>query len=230
MNDTRISSVGEFDPFQFAAAFRGHDQVTGAYHDFIRIGPDQLGVLIADASSHGVPAAFVSVVAKMCCSAYCQSLDSPAAIFGTMNDHLSDVIQAEHFITMFAGTLDRSRMELVYSRAGHPLPLLYRADTRTVSPLDAAGIMLGVTEQPGYVDQRTELRRGDKLLLYTDGVVECRNPLDELFGVARLEAFLIREGHQSHDAVLELLEQELASFRGHRPFDDDVTVIIVSVA
>ncbi len=223
------SRVPEFEPFRFAVAFYGHDQVTGDYHDFIPIGPDRLGVLIADASGHGVPAAFVSVMAKMCCSAYCQGLESPAAMLRTMNDHLGDLIEAEHFITMFAVTLDRRTLELTYARAGHPLPLLYRAVSGDVSPLDAAGMMIGVMPDPGFADQRVHLQRGDKLLLFTDGVIECRNPQDELFRNERLESFLRREGHRPCQQLLQALENELSQFRNDCPFDDDVTVIVLEV-
>jgi phosphoserine phosphatase RsbU/P len=217
----------QFDPFRFAAAFRGHDQVTGDYHDFLPIGPDRLGILIADASGHGIPAAFVSVMAKMCCNAYCQNLESPAAILSTMNDHLGDLIEAEHFITMFAAILHRRSMQLSFARAGHPLPLLYRATTRVVTPLDGPGAMIGVMPDPPFSDEYVTLESSDKVLLFTDGVPECRNPDERELGTERLRSFLEREGHRPAEELLLTLEAELDRYRGDRPFDDDVTIIII---
>jgi sigma-B regulation protein RsbU (phosphoserine phosphatase) len=219
----------QLEPFRFAVAFHGHDQVTGDYHDFLPIDSDRLGVLIADASGHGVPAAFVSVMAKMCCNAYCLGLDSPAAMLGTMNEHLGDLIDSEHFITMFAAVLDRSNLALTYARAGHPLPFLYRASTGDVWTLDASGAMIGVMPDPVFENQRIDLEPGDKLLLFTDGVPECRNPLDQVLGTGPLASFLKREGHRSCTDLLHALENELSSFRAGRRFDDDVTIIIIEV-
>jgi sigma-B regulation protein RsbU (phosphoserine phosphatase) len=218
-----------FEPFQFSVAFRGHDQVTGDYHDFVPIGPDHLAVLIADASGHGVPAAFISVMAKMCCNAYCQGLDSPSAMLRAMNDHLGDLIDYEHFITMFIAVLDRRSLTLTYARAGHPLPLLFRAATSQVMALDAPGAMIGVMPDPDFEDQRLALEPGDKLLLFTDGVPECRNPADEVLGMVPLQSFLEREGHRPCSDLLDVLESELARFRSGRPFEDDVTIIVVEV-
>jgi sigma-B regulation protein RsbU (phosphoserine phosphatase) len=224
------SRVPDFAPYRFAVAFRGHEQVTGDYYDFVPLGPDRLGVLIADASGHGVPAAFVSVMTKMCCTAYCHGLESPAALLGTLNEHLGDLIEAEHFITMFAVCVDRHNRELTFARAGHPLPLLFRDRTGEVTRLDSIGIMLGVSTDPGYADEHVLLERGDKVLLFTDGVIECRNQDDELYGTDRLESFLRRDGRQACQVLIDSLEAELARFRAGRPFEDDLTVIVIEVA
>jgi phosphoserine phosphatase RsbU/P len=220
-------TLPQFEPFRFAVAFRGHDQVTGDYHDFLQLGPDRLGVLIADASGHGVPAAFVSVMAKMCCNAYCQGLDSPASILSAMNEHLSDLMEGDHFITMFAVVLHRQSLQLTYARAGHPLPMFYHAATQRVTLLDGPGAMIGVMPDPDFADQRVQLEPGDKVLLFTDGVPECRNTRDQELGTGPVQTFLQHEGHRSASELLRALEDELAHFRGDRPFDDDVTVIII---
>jgi sigma-B regulation protein RsbU (phosphoserine phosphatase) len=220
-------ALPQFEPFRFAVTFLGHDQVTGDYHDFLPLGPDRLGVLIADASGHGVPAAFVSVMAKMCCNAYCQGIESPAAILATMNEHLGDLIEADHFITMFAAVLNRRTLELTYARAGHPLPMLYHAANRRVTLLDGPGAMIGVMADPDFADQHLRLEPGDKVLFFTDGVPECRNEENLELGTNRVQSLLERQGHLAAAELLRCLEQELARFRGTRSFDDDVTIIIV---
>jgi sigma-B regulation protein RsbU (phosphoserine phosphatase) len=144
-----------------------------------------------------------------------------------MNEHLGDLIEGEHFITMFAAVADRRNLELTYARAGHPLPLLFRAASGEVSSLEAAGMMIGPVPDPCFEDHHIHLQRGDKVLFFTDGVPECRNSRDELFGTELLQAFLRREGHRPcHDLLLNL-ENTLARFRGERPFEDDVTIIVL---
>ena len=166
-------------------------------------------------------------MAKMVCSAYCQGLDSPAAMLRTMNEHIGDMIEAEHFITMFAAIVDRRTSQLSYARAGHPLPLWYRAASGEVVALDAAGVMIGIMPDPDYADLYVQLQHGDKVLFYTDGVSECRNAGDKLFGTDSLLAFLRREGHRPCPDLLAALEAALNSFRGEHPFDDDVTIIVL---
>jgi sigma-B regulation protein RsbU (phosphoserine phosphatase) len=217
----------DFLPIRFAVAFHGHDQVTGDFHDFMPLSDDRLSVLIADASGHGVPAAFVSVMTKMCCTAYCQGLDSPATILSTLNEHLGDLIEDEHFVTMFAATVDRRTNALTYARAGHPLPLWFRSQGRSIVPLDAPGATIGILQNPGFTDRRVQLEHGDKVLFFTDGVPECRDDNGELFGTAALASFLERHGDLSCDQLLSALETEIARFRGKRPFDDDVTIIVL---
>jgi sigma-B regulation protein RsbU (phosphoserine phosphatase) len=222
--------VPDLEPIRFACSFHPLQQVTGDYYDFMRLGPDRLAVLIADVSGHGVPAAFVSVLAKTCFAAYCQGLESPAAMLGAMNRRLHDLIEAEKFVTMFIAVVDRRTLEFTYARAGHPMPLWFRAATGEVTALDAGGVMIGLAPQSEFVEQQVQLQPGDKVLLYTDGVAECRSPSGALFGLDALEAFLRRNARRPRRELLAALEDELERFRDDGPFQDDVTMIVVEVA
>ena len=103
----------------------------------------RLGILVADASGHGVPAAFVSVMAKTAFHAYAQGIESPAAVLRTMNHRLANLMEADHFITMFYGVVERQTLRLVYALAGHPRPLRYRRANGSVDVLDADGPAIG---------------------------------------------------------------------------------------
>ena len=104
----------DFEPLRFATHYSPCDEVAGDYYDFMRFDEDNLGLLIADVSGHGVPAAFITVMVKTCYAAYCQGLTSPAEILARMNRHLSGLLHGE-FVTMFIGRIDRRRHELVYA-------------------------------------------------------------------------------------------------------------------
>src|SRR5262245_36637860 len=120
------ASPPELPAFSFALAYHPLEHVSGDYYDFAMLASGRLGILVADASGHGVPAAFVSVMAKTAFQAYAHGIESPAAVLATMNHRLANLMEAERFITMFYGVLERESLRLRYALAGHPPPLWYQ--------------------------------------------------------------------------------------------------------
>jgi serine phosphatase RsbU (regulator of sigma subunit)/CBS domain-containing protein len=218
----------EVPSLTFALAYHPLDLVSGDYYDFAVLPSGRLGILLADASGHGVPAAFVSVMAKTAFHAYAQGIESPASLLRTMNEHLVDLMADAHFISMFYGVLDHQSRRLEYALGGHPRPLWYRRGKGQVHALDAEGPVLGLLGGVDFQERGVQLDRGDLVLIYSDGVTECRNDLQEEFGPRRLEAVLAAHAGSAQDAVARL-NAELALFRGTEPFHDDVTCIALSV-
>jgi sigma-B regulation protein RsbU (phosphoserine phosphatase) len=223
------ASPPELPSFAFALAYHPLERVSGDYYDFAMLSSGRLGILLADASGHSVPAAFVSVMAKTAFHAYAQGIESPAAVLSTMNERLSNLMEAEHFITMFYGVLDRHSLRLAYALAGHPRPLWHQKTNRHVQALDAEGPAIGLMPEAVFEERSVQLSPGDLVLLYTDGVTECRNANGEQFGQQRLEAFLRIHGSVPEAGVIALLDAELNRFRSVEPFHDDVTCIGVGV-
>lgn len=215
--------------FAFALIYQPLDQVSGDFYDFAMLPSGRLGILIADASGHGVPAAFVSVMAKTAFHAYALGIESPASVLGAMNQHLGDLMESERFITMLYGVLDTHSLRLTYALAGHPRPLWYRRESRRVEVLEAEGPLIGFLPDAKFEERSVQLSPGDTVLFYTDGVTESRNEQLELFGQSRLEAFLAANGAVLEAGVVTRLEAELARFRGSQPVHDDVTCIGLSV-
>lgn len=214
------------EPFQVAFAFHPHDQVAGDYFDIQAVEPDTLLLVMGDASGHGVPAAFISVIAKTCIQTQLSSTTSPAALLLAMNEFLYGWVEPEHFISMFVATINRRTLKMTYARAGHPHPLLLRRDGSTVE-LDVEGIMLGVLPEPEFLEQTIQIDQGDKLLLYTDGLTECTGTDDELFGLNRVQQFLAERPDMPCRSLVNALVDEAHRFTGNRGFADDLTVMLL---
>jgi len=203
------------------------DHLGGDYYDLAPVGPDKLGILIADASGHSVAAGMVAIMSRIAFAEASGSTDRPGEVLAAMNQRLQGMAE-ERFVTAFYGVLDRRTRTLTYANAGHPYPLRCSA-SGTVQPLAAQGFLLGIMPGEVYREHTVELAPGDRLGFYTDGLVETRNEIGELFGDARLRDLLAAGVRESAPDLLQRLLRAQADFRGTQPLGDDVTVMIAEV-
>ena len=147
------------------------DHLGGDYYDLAPVGPDKLGILIADASGHSVAAGMVAIMSRIAFAESAGSTDRPGEVLATMNERLQGMAE-ERFVTAFYGILDRRTRTLTYANAGHPYPLRCSADG-AVQPLVAQGFLLGIMPGEVYRERTVELAPGDRLGFYTDGLVEA---------------------------------------------------------
>jgi len=216
------------DPLAVAIAFHPHDEVAGDYFDLLLADPDTLIVIVGDASGHGVPAAFVSVIVKTCVHTRLSETASPAALLGAINEFLYGWVEPEHFISMFVAAIDRRTLRMTYARAGHPLPLLLRTDG-AVTSLDAGGIMIGVLPDPEFPEQSVQLHPGEKVLFYTDGLTECPSAAGNLFGIDRVQQFLVEHRALESNRFVTGLVECARAFSATGTFADDLTIVCVDV-
>jgi serine phosphatase RsbU (regulator of sigma subunit)/CBS domain-containing protein len=205
------------------------DALGGDYYDFALPDENHLGILIADASGHSIPAAMVAIMARFAFAAVAKNTVKPSEVLSVMNRRLQG-LTGERFVTAFYGVLDRKNRELRYANAGHPPPLLCKPARNALEPLAVNGMMLGILPDSRYAERSIPLESGDRLCLYTDGVIECRNPADESFGQQRLEAFFRLAGTLGAAEMVQQLAGRLTEFRQERPAWDDTTVLIAEVA
>ncbi len=217
------------EPFRLAVWYRPLDKVSGDYFDFARLEHGRFGLLIADASGHSVPAALVSVAAKAVFQTEGRHTQSPEEVLRVMNRYLFELVEAEHFVTMFSAVIDPAQLTVTFANAGHPEPLWWCKKTGKVVQLEASGLMLGVSPHPSFEQQQVRLEPGDAMLLYTDGLVECRNGQGELFGRERLAEALAEIAGAPPEQVAEHVTGRLGEFRGAVPPDDDMTCIALQV-
>jgi len=196
----------------------------GDFYDFIELPDGRIGLVMADVSGKGVPAAFFMAVARTNLRELAGHHADPGACLARANDALNAQNPLELFVTVFYCVVDAASGELRYANGGHNPPLLRHADG-SVEALDGpGGLVLGVMPGVDYPAHTVRLRRGDRLLLYTDGVTEAFNAAEEAYGVARLVAELSAHGDGPPAALIEHVCASVAAFAGAAAQSDDITL------
>jgi len=203
-------------------------QVSGDFYDVVPTG-DSLLLAIADVSGKGVAAALMSSMLQASLRTQAGTVDSVAGMLLSMNRLLCGGAPTGKFATFFLARVDESTLELRYSNAGHNYPLLRRADG-SVRELDQGGLLLGIQEDIHLTESSLQLSPGDCIVLYTDGITEAANGRNELFGEAKLAAFL--SALPVTLSASEIADRALAEVRAHldgvEP-GDDMTLVVVRV-
>lgn len=211
----------------WAVHFRPLDPLGGDYYDFAVLEDGRLGVLIADASGHSLPAAMVAIMARIAYAEVGKSTPSPAAVLSAMNRRLQGLAD-ERFVTAFYGIFERGARRFTFANAGHPQPLHFEAEAAVSRRLGAVGFMLGILPDAEYDEQSITLAPGDKLCFLTDAVIESRNAAGDAFGVERLENALTNYGAESADSIVDGLVADILAHRGSQPAEDDCTLLIAA--
>jgi sigma-B regulation protein RsbU (phosphoserine phosphatase) len=207
--------------FRVAARYVPMTSVAGDFYDFIVADDTQAGLLIADVSGHGVPAALIASMVKVAATSQCANAADPARLLKGMNAILCGNTQNQ-FVTAAYVHLDATSKRLQYSAAGHP-PML-RLRQGTVSEIAENGLMLAAFEFAAYTNAVHALEPGDRFLLYTDGLIEAADAKGDFFGQEALSAAfrdsIALAPPQAADQIISLVQQWSASQ------DDDLTVLI----
>ncbi len=207
--------------FRVAAKYIPMSSVAGDLYDFLRVDAHSAGLLIADVSGHGVPAALIASMVKMAATAQREQGEHPAKLLAGMNAALCGNTQGQ-FVTAAYVHLDAQAQELRYAAAGHPSMLLLRGGE--VQEVVENGLLLAATENATYTEKSMTLQRGDRLLLYTDGLLEARNAGGHFFGdTALAEALRATTNLEPAEAVESILGKVQSWARIQ---DDDLTALV----
>jgi phosphoserine phosphatase RsbU/P len=221
----------KFASLDVAVRYAPMTAVAGDFYDFVLMQRGSLGVLVADVAGHGVPAALVASMVKVAVSLQASDYADPASIIAGLNLLLCREAQGQYATAVYM-FLDEARRVACYSAAGHPPPLLWRGRTRNLVQLSASGLLLGVRPDEPYPKEEFSLEPGDRLLLYTDGLVETTNPEGREFGESALSDFIKAHEGLSAEQLAERLLQEVLAWPGNRdahPQTDDITLVIIDV-
>jgi serine phosphatase RsbU (regulator of sigma subunit) len=200
----------------------------GDFYDFIELPDGRVGLVMADVSGKGVPAAFFMAVARTNLRELAAHYLEPGACLAHTNDVLCTQNPMDLFVTVFYCMFDATSGRLSYSNGGHNPPYLRRADG-SVEPLGGAGgLVLGVMPGIDYPNHTAQLLPGDRLVLYTDGVTEAFNPTDEAYGTERLIAEVKAHGDQSAAVLVESICSSVTMFAGIAPQSDDITLTVLA--
>jgi len=202
-------------------------EVGGDFYDFIPLGKDRWGLVIADVSGKGVPAALFMALSRTLIRASTLATADPAAAIGHANQLICEDSKTDMFVTLFYAILDSRVMTLDYVNAGHNPPLLLKGTSSDVVLLRAQGIALGLTDDVDLQSVRMDLRPGDVLVLYTDGVTEAIDEREEEFGEQRLLAVIMENRMLPAAELLEKILAAINTFAGSRPQHDDITLMVL---
>jgi serine phosphatase RsbU (regulator of sigma subunit)/predicted ester cyclase len=212
----------ELDSWEFAQHYQPAREVGGDFYDFLELEDGRLGLVVGDATGHGMPAALVMATTRGMLRAVVQSLESPGEVLARVNEALVADIPPSTFVTCFYGILDPESGRLRYANAGHNLPC--RRRNGQAEELRARGMPLGLMPGMSYEEKEAALEVGDSTLFYSDGLVEAHNPQREMFGFPRLRR-LVAE-HAGERSLVDLLMDELRSFTGDGwEQEDDITLV-----
>jgi sigma-B regulation protein RsbU (phosphoserine phosphatase) len=210
-----------------AAHYDSMAEVAGDLYDFVVTPAGQLGVLVADVSGHGVPAAIVASMVKIALAVQEGEVADPGVVLTRMNRALYGRFDLAYVTAVFA-LIDPAARTLTYASAGHPSPLLRRADGR-VEPLDERGIVLGFMPEAAYASTVVrELAAGDRVVFYTDGLTEAARPDGEFFGDRAFQDLLASEAPPSSERFMATLIDAARRWAAV-DFADDVTVVVVTL-
>jgi len=217
----------EIRNLDITAAYHPMTAVAGDFYEFIPVDEHRAGVLVADVSGHGVPAALIAAMMKMAVQSVVPCVASPGDVLQGLNRMLSGQAP-DQFMTAAYLYIDTENYKARYSAAGHPPLLLVRAGT--LHRIESNGLVFGVTAQPEYPVRDIGLHPGDRLLLYTDGVIEPENAKGETFGDSKLEEVVLC---CQTCTPTELTDRLLSEIRAWQPEShsqqDDITLVVMDV-
>lgn len=214
--------------FDISAYNFSTEEVSGDYYDFVSIYEDHLGLVIADVSGKGVPAALLMAFLRASLRAAIHIGYAPNISMSKVNYLLWESIENNQFVTAFFGVLDATNKTLAYSNAGHNPPLLMDKDGRA-RYIERGGLPLGMFRDTRYYEYYLPVESGQTMVLYTDGVTEAVSPEGEEYGRERLEDAVRRGRDKTARELIDFIYSDLFEWTGGVGSNDDVTFVIINV-
>jgi sigma-B regulation protein RsbU (phosphoserine phosphatase) len=204
-------------------------EVGGDFYDFIPVGKDKWGLVIADVSGKGVPAALFMAISRTLVRAYAVGKPTVSEAILKANNVIADDARSSMFVTLFYGVLDIREKTLTYVSAGHNPPLMLPGRGGETIMLKTKGIAMGIMPDIKLEEKEIHLEKGDVVTLYTDGVTEAINEKNEQFGTGRLATVVDSNRNLSAPEIVKRVEEEVTEFSQGQPQFDDITLLILKV-
>lgn len=211
--------------FDLYASMTPAKEVGGDFYDFFLIDDDHLGLVMADVSGKGVPAALFMVIAKTLIKNRALLGESPAEILNHVNAQLCEGNEAQLFVTVWLAVIEISTGKGVAANAGHEHPAIRRADGKFELAVYRHSPAVAMFDSVCFREHPFALQKGDSLFVYTDGVPEATDSQNQMFGTDRMLAALNRDPFASADALLHRVREDINAFVGDAPQFDDITMM-----
>lgn len=214
---------------EIAARYLPMSSVAGDFYDFMVVDDTHVGILVADVSGHGLPAALIASMLKVALAAQSPHACDPARVLAGLNKALCGKFK-HHFVTAVYVFVDLEKKSMSYAGAGHPPLLLWRTSTGSASEVVENGLLLGMFPEQIYSAVELSVEPGDKAVLYTDGILETKSPSGQEFGIDLVKAFLESNHNLRGDAFNDIFLEELGKWSGHpkgQAQRDDITFLTI---
>jgi serine phosphatase RsbU (regulator of sigma subunit) len=215
--------------YNFGARILPARQVGGDFYDVFEVDKNRIGVLIGDVADKGVPSALFMARAHALIMAEADTGLTPGEVLGLVNRHITRLQKSTQFVTVLYGILDLTTREFSYARAGHEPPLVLYPDGNVERIPHSAGMAIGLWNAISLDERMITLAPSTTLLLYTDGMTDCRDPNGVAFGLERIKQTLCRYTNLTAQQVCDELLDTLKYYQDGAKQDDDVTLVAVHV-
>jgi sigma-B regulation protein RsbU (phosphoserine phosphatase) len=222
-------TVPALSGLDLAARYVPMSAVAGDFYDFIVVDEKRIGILIADVTGHGIPAALIASMLKVAFAAQAHHANDPARVLTDLNRALCGKFE-EHFVTAAYLFVDLENCLLLYSAAGHPPLMLASRASGEVREIEQNGLMLGLFPEAAYSSLEIRVAPGDRCLLYTDGIFEATDAAQQEFGKSRCKELLRSSSSIPAAGFAHALLNTVAAFSGissGRPQEDDITLLVL---
>jgi len=219
--------VPKTEKLDISSFFNPADEVGGDYFDYLDLGNDKIGIVMADVSGHGAAAALVMTMMKGIVHAITSGFESPEKALAELNSILNQIGPKEKFVTMMFLVFDLRSMKLEYSSAGHPPLVFYNSKSKTCELVEFICPALGISSLSQYKQKQMTLSPGDLILVYTDGVTEAFNEEQEMFEETRLLEAVQEVAKQTAAKTIEHVKKQLKEFIKDASQSDDVAMIAI---
>jgi serine phosphatase RsbU (regulator of sigma subunit) len=215
--------------FDFGARILPARQVGGDFYDIFMLAENQVGVVIGDVADKGIPSAIFMARAHALIMAEADASISSGDVMRAVNGHITRLQKSTQFVTVLYGVLDLTNRSFRYARAGHEPPLVLYADGTVDRLPHSSGMALGLWEDIALDERVVTLPPGSTLLLFTDGMTDCRDPQGEAFGLERIKDKLRGLINSNAQQVCDCLFDALMNYQEGSKQDDDVTLVSIHV-
>jgi len=213
--------------FDFGGRILPARQVGGDFYDIFVLEEDKMGVLIGDVADKGVPSAIFMARAHALIIAEADSTTSPGEVLRMANKHITRLEKSTQFVTALYGVLDTKTGEFSYARAGHEPPLLMHEHGDVHRLPHKPGMALGLWDNIVLDEYNLSLPKGSLLVLFTDGMTDCRNPQGQPFGLERIKMTMSGLWNATAQTSCDQLFDTLMMYQSGSKQDDDVTLVAI---
>ena len=228
-------TIPKTEGFDIAAKSIPAKEVGGDFFDVIPLevipmSNTRTGIMIADVSGKGVPAALFMALSRIVVRVTAMWFKQPAEVINFANPIIANNSKTGMFVTLFYGVLDNTTRTLTYVNAGHNPPLVLRKKSGEIEELNLTGVAVGALDDADYTQQELLLSPGDVIVLYTDGITEAINDREEMYDVPQLIETIRKNGDSSSQEIVDEIIRSVFAFTGSQPQFDDITLMVVKVS